>query len=946
MENRFLEAEDHLKRVSRRKRCAPRRNGSYRTAVAERPATSYQASEWSKPLAATDRSLVILIENGGVDLGIPELVSKLLEAIPKSDLIPEEYKQKLVGYIRDKLKTITDNLIETLELSLNRYSAAKPSFYGDVVTLRDGTSSYDDLKNKLLDLSRKGRIIDLFILTHGSGDYISVPGGVNSQKIRDMKTELGSPLKLRSVYMMNCVGSSLNQAWIDAGAKVSSGAKRNNYLPEPSMFFFWKNWKAGQTFESAATQAYTQTINVMNAAVRGFISSLPIPGASFIASRFNIEEFDFVQASAPVITGQGSVTISTDNLSFTQTISSSLTTTVLPLSVLQSLNFSQAKSNGAKQTISPAGVDFIKGWEGFVAKPYNDPVGHCTVGYGTLLHTGNCDGRPVEEPYVNGITQEKATELLAEKAAEFQLVIDSNVKVALNQNQYDALVSFAYNVGGANFQKSTLLKLLNKGDYNAVPTELKKWTKARQNGKLVDLPGLVKRRAAEAELFQKSVAAAAAQSMSAAFASDWSRSFSNFDYTIPPTLQVIGQPDPKTCWAAVMTMMWCWKNNQSMAIPDVLAQIGPAWVDRFKAGKGLDSKVAKDLYDSAGLIQLISFNPTIEGWLELLQTYGPLYVDVGYNTGKTTHAIIVIGIKGDGTPQGTTITYVDPLGGGKTVPMKFSDFLVKYEAASAVRWPYTIVHWPAGAQVSSQQSLPIRHRYSYESSDTMTSQTPYSLQQNPVVAGIAIADAAQIGLGAASVVQDRVEASRGDFSLTYDKVSRLLTNEARQAMPGAQRSKKSYSRQVLHLGIGAINAAKADVIVEWEGNDYGEIGTPVFSKRLSTSTDWTMSSADITISKIDRIPLPNTDPRGWPIYYDYKGTYNPYGNGKFEFYGTFWLDAFGGLKFTKHEVVSRSLADWAIGGKPENKVQRGPSIDGPVPTIPQEQLDYLKTKLP
>jgi GH24 family phage-related lysozyme (muramidase) len=73
----------------------------------------------------------------------------------------------------------------------------------------------------------------------------------------------------------------------------------------------------------------------------------------------------------------------------------------------------------------------------------------------------------------------------------------------LNQNQNDALVSFVYNVGDGNFQKSTLLRLLNQGNYAAVPAELKKWTKARQNGQLIDLPGLVRRRAAEAELFSE-----------------------------------------------------------------------------------------------------------------------------------------------------------------------------------------------------------------------------------------------------------------------------------------------------------------------------------------------------------------------------------------------------------------------------------------------------------
>jgi GH24 family phage-related lysozyme (muramidase) len=760
MENRFLEMDENLKEAASKKtrhlygRPGNGSNG-YGSPTLDR--FSSQSSTWARPFAATDRVLVILIENGGVDLGIPALVDILLQVIPGTSIIPASYRQKLVDFIRKKIEEFTDNLLETAELAINRYMDAKPGLFGDVIILRDGTASYQDLKNTLFGQSRSEKIVDLIILTHGSNDFISVTGGIDANRIRAMKTEYGKPLSIRSVYMMNCVGSSLNQAWLDAGAKVSSGSIRNNYLPEPTMYFFWKNWKDGQTFENAATSAYRKTINLMNSAVRGFLRALPIPGTGILADNLDFEKFDFVRDSAPVIQGQRSVTIKTDNLTFAQTVSSSLATTVLPAGLLASLALSEPEpsGNGGAGSLSQQGLDLIKEWERFQASLYNDPVGHCTIGYGTRLHSGSCDGRQSEQPYLNGITEEKAAELLLQRAGEFEKIIREQVSVALNQNQFDALVSFAYDIGPGAFKKSTLVRLLNQGDYASVPLEMKKWIKARHNGSLVDLPGLAQRRQAEAELFEKA----------------------------PP------------------------------------------------AGNGL----------------------------------------------------------------------------------------------------------------GSQQSFSIGHR--------MGSRRPgYSIAQNPagaVIAGVTVGDAAQIGLAAVSIAQAQFAASQGSFTLVYDKAHRVLTTEARAKMPGAQRTKSRYTRNLLFLGIKRLNAARADIIIEWEGNPYGEIGTPIITRNLASSTEWSRSSANVTITRVERIPEPNTDPRTWAIAYHYEGTYDPWGNGYFEFNGEFEVNAFGGLKFTRpHQVVSRSFADWALAGSPEGKVRRGQDVIVPVPAIPQEQIDYLRTRLP
>src|ERR1051326_4782511 len=156
MVNRFVEMDAYLKQVSGKK--SRRRQAA--------PTLGYQSS-WAQPFAAADRALVILIENGGIDLGIPELVDKIISAVPgASNVISDETKKKLVNTIREKLKSFTDNLLESAELVLNRYAAAKPDLFGDVVVLRAGTASYQDLKRTLIALAQGGKIVDLFILTH------------------------------------------------------------------------------------------------------------------------------------------------------------------------------------------------------------------------------------------------------------------------------------------------------------------------------------------------------------------------------------------------------------------------------------------------------------------------------------------------------------------------------------------------------------------------------------------------------------------------------------------------------------------------------------------------------------------------------------------------------------------------------------------------------------
>lgn len=142
--------------------------------------------------------------------------------------------------------------------------------------------------------------------------------------------------------------------------------------------------------------------------------------------------------------------------------------------------------------INAAGLLLVKQWEALRTTAYRDAVGVWTIGYG---HT-NAAGGPVVTAGMK-ITAEEADIILQSDLSRFEARVDRLVKVALTDNQFAALVSFDFNTGALD--KSTLLKKLNKGDYNAVPAELMKWVNA--GGK--KLNGLVNRRSAEAGLWAK-----------------------------------------------------------------------------------------------------------------------------------------------------------------------------------------------------------------------------------------------------------------------------------------------------------------------------------------------------------------------------------------------------------------------------------------------------------
>lgn len=167
-----------------------------------------------------------------------------------------------------------------------------------------------------------------------------------------------------------------------------------------------------------------------------------------------------------------------------------------------------------------AGVALIKRWEGLKdgdpdtpgLDPYLCPAGYWTIGYGRVVRDRNgnmlrgaANRRLAYSIYPDGITLAEAEQFLQEDLRTYEDAVHRFVRVPLNINQFSALVSLVYNIGPGAFHTSTLLRLLNAGDYAGAREQFHVWRMGTVNGVRQILPGLVKRRAEEAELFAEPV---------------------------------------------------------------------------------------------------------------------------------------------------------------------------------------------------------------------------------------------------------------------------------------------------------------------------------------------------------------------------------------------------------------------------------------------------------
>ena len=143
--------------------------------------------------------------------------------------------------------------------------------------------------------------------------------------------------------------------------------------------------------------------------------------------------------------------------------------------------------------LSQEGLDRIKKLEGFSSSTYKDSAGKSTIGYGHLIK---------QKEVFTYLTEEEASDLLLKDVQVAVDAINDLVDRELTQNQFDALVLFVYNVGVAAFTSSTMLRLLQQGDFDNAANQFILWNKVHTpQGRFIEVAGLTARRTAERDLF-------------------------------------------------------------------------------------------------------------------------------------------------------------------------------------------------------------------------------------------------------------------------------------------------------------------------------------------------------------------------------------------------------------------------------------------------------------
>jgi hypothetical protein len=204
------------------------------------------ASTHDAPFASTQRTALLVFQENSGNLGTT-VFGPLLDNLDAST------KKN----IEDKV----DFFVEEFEKAFSGFADAAGREYNRVEFLEDATAIPSAFKERMKILADQGFSIDIITIGHGSDKrLVGFQGAsITDVTLSELKSEYGRALPIRMVYMMNCRGSSMNSAWVDAGATVSGGSRGDNWMPEPMLRTFWKNWLGGMNFAHAIADAYHST---------------------------------------------------------------------------------------------------------------------------------------------------------------------------------------------------------------------------------------------------------------------------------------------------------------------------------------------------------------------------------------------------------------------------------------------------------------------------------------------------------------------------------------------------------------------------------------------------------------------------------------------------------------------------------------------------------------
>lgn len=165
------------------------------------------------------------------------------------------------------------------------------------------------------------------------------------------------------------------------------------------------------------------------------------------------------------------------------------------------------------------------------------------------------------------------------------------------------------------------------------------------------------------------------------------------DYTVPGLIVPIKQPSGMSCWAAMYAMMYSWKRQQSVDLRPAVSQLGQKYLDCFDQNTGLPIEENRNLAQAAGMEAEPLQNLSVEGWVSYLKAYGLLWTSYGWQvfdasglteTRAGRHIIIIYGMFGDGSADGTKVKYVDP-SDGNFHTMSVTQFVQQHETGFTMR---------------------------------------------------------------------------------------------------------------------------------------------------------------------------------------------------------------------------------------------------------------------